>query len=363
MPTTTTTAASVPSNDLPVAGLLMKTIRNVWKEFCTREHIENAYRLARTGKTPTPAITKFDDNLNEELKQLHRELEEGTYNPRPYTTVILRKGKTRTIRVSAFRDRIVHHAIILPIRQYYENRFIATSCANRKKKGLTYALHQFDKAVRENSRNGTHNRYVLKCDIKKYFDTIDHDTLITLLRKNIQDEMFLRIIERIVRSYETTSGKGVPLGNWTSQFFANVYLNELDQYVKHELKVRHYIRYVDDFVVIDPNQQRLENLRVDIEQFIRNKLYLELHPDKRKIIRLRDGVPFLGDRGFKNYKLLQRRNILRVWKRTHEQRESLNRGDDETLVRASYARWSGYAQHGNTYTLRKTIKKTLFHTL
>jgi retron-type reverse transcriptase len=158
--------------------------------------------------------------------------------------------------------------------------------------------------------------YALKADIKHYFDNIDHQILLAIIQRRITDPQFLWLIRIILEHHKTTvTGKGMPLGNLTSQFFANVYLDELDQFVNHKLKARYYIRYVDDFVILHRNRRQLERWKDEITTFLHKRLELELHPEKSKIIPLRDRITLLGFRVFYHYRLLKKSNTRRIWKR------------------------------------------------
>jgi retron-type reverse transcriptase len=188
-------------------------------------------------------VLDFEKELPENLLAIGEELFNETYKPKPLQTFIIRDPKTRIISKSAFRDRVVHHAICNIIESIFDKRFIHDSYANRKGRGTHIAVERFRCFVRKASRNNTRVCYVLKADIRKYFQTVDQYILLSIIEKGIKDEKLLKVIKIILENHrEDAHGKGMPLGNLTSQFFANVYLNELDQYVKHTLKIKYYIR-------------------------------------------------------------------------------------------------------------------------
>ena len=210
----------------------------------------------------------------------------------------------------------------------------------------------FGGANRRNAIEG----YVLKADIRRYFDTVDHEILLGIIRKKIKDESLILLIKQILDNFETkTLGKGMPLGNYTSQFFANVYLNELDYFVKHRLKARYYIRYVDDFVILHRSKKVLELHKERIIKYLQC-LKLELHPEKSDITPLQKGITFLGYRIFYHYKLLRKRNIRLFKKKIQERLESYKNKEltKEQLVEKLQG-WFGYAQWANTYKFRKKI--------
>ena len=346
----------------------VKTYRSLWKEFCTFEHLQKAYELAKKNKSGNPRVLAFEKNWRLQLCLLLRELREQTYCPKPLEKFVLRDPKTRVICVSDFRDRIVHHALVNILQPIFEPRFIADSYASRPGKGTLAALQRFDKFKRQVSKNGTlisnakdNNQvkgFVLKADIKSYFDTVDQAVLLSLLRQRIKDENVLWLVQRILNNYSSGEpGKGMPLGNWTSQFFANVYLNELDQFVKQDIRAKYYLRYVDDFVLFHASKAVLGEFREKIKTFLQEQLLLGLHPTKSRIISLGNGVSFLGFRVFYHHKLVRRKN----WRKIHAQLQDLlqqyrHRAIDARAVFGVLHGWEAYALHGNTYRMRKMLR-------
>ncbi len=329
----------------------------------------SAFRKARKGKSKMYYVINFEKDLDNNIKSLQKELIENTYQPSPLKKFIVRDPKTRTIHASIFKDRIVHHAIVNLLNPIYEKIFIYDSFASRKNKGNQEGIKRFEQFIRKVSRSGRliknpYNNnsiqgYVLKCDIKKYFDSINHKILINIIRNKISDEKLINLIKLILDNLNKEDGKGLPLGNYTSQFFANVYLNKLDYFVKHELKAKYYIRYVDDFVILHRNKKRLEYFKNRISEFLIS-LKLELHPEKSKILPLRNGITFLGYRIFYNNRLLTRRNVRHFKKKLEENIRLFNDGliSQEQLT-CRVQGWMGYAQFGNTYHLRQKLLSTL----
>ncbi len=335
--------------------------RDLWKELCSFDNLELAYKKARKHKTTKDYVINFEKNLNNNLLLLRSELLLRSYTPKPLVNFIVRDPKTRKISKSDFRDRVVHHALCNIIEPIFEKRFIFDSYANRKGKGTLKAIQRFDYFKRKVSKNNTIKCIVIKADIKKYFESIDHEILMKTIKKKIKDNKFLWLIKRILGNCDGggRTGKGMPLGNLTSQFFANVYLNELDQFVKHKLKAKYYIRYVDDFVILHNNKQTLETYKEKINDFLKI-IKLELHPDKSKIITLNNGVTMLGYRVFYHYKLLRKSN-LRKSKRKIEEKIELVKNSilpyDSLLD--SINGWFGYAMWADTYKLRKKLAKEI----
>lgn len=313
----------------------MKTYKNLFNKLCSLENLRLAFKKARKGKTKKWYVKEFESNLDDELTKLKTELETQTYKPKPMKKFVIRDPKTRTIHASAFRDRVVHHAICNIIEPIFEKVFIYDTYANRKSKGTHAGLKRFDEFKRKVTQNGKLVRsakdnnmtvgYALKADIKRYFDTVNHAVLMKILRKKIRDEEVLQLIKIILNNHDTkVLGKGMPLGNLTSQFFANVYLSELDYFVKHKLKTKYYIRYVDDFVILHRSKEKLLLYKWLINNFLKS-LKLELHPEKSKVIPLHKGVNLLGFRVFYHYKLPRKSNIRKFERKLNFYELSLER--------------------------------------
>jgi len=327
---------------------------DLYAEICSYDNLLRAYKKARKHKTLRPEVIKFEQDLEGNLLQLRSELILHAYKPRPLATFVICDPKTRKISKSDFRDRVVHHALCNIIEPILEKKFIHDSYANQKGKGTLAAIKRFEQFNRKVSRNNTRDCFVLKADIRHYFDTVDHKTLVRMISRKINDEKVLLLIKTMLENHKTNSpGKGMPLGNLTSQFFANVYLNELDQFVKHKLRVRHYIRYVDDFVIIGSSEQILDGYKTKIDEFLKEMLSLELHPDKSKIRKIERGIGFLGLRIFPHHKILKKRNIRKFQMKLH----LLSRQYDQEMLdyNAVYnfmEGWAAYAKNANTYNMR-----------
>jgi len=330
---------------------------DLYSELCSYENLELAFKKARKGKTLKPYIIEFEASLDENLKQLCQELLLHSYRPKPLETFILRDPKTRKISKSDFRDRVVHHAICNIIEPLFEKCFIFDSFANRLGKGTFKAIERFEHFARKVSRGFTRPCFVLKADIRHYFETVDHNILLSILRHKIKDKQLLWLIQIILQNYQTEAkGKGMPLGNLTSQFFANVYLNELDQYVKHILKAKYYIRYVDDFVILDNFPDNLQVFRDKIEPFCGEHLALYLHPDKSKIHNLKNGVGFLGMRLYPSHRRIKKKNIQRFERKLLQLKaDSENEIVTREKVVEHFEGWLAYISNANTFKYRKHL--------
>ena len=216
-------------------------------------------------------------------------------------------------------------------------------------------------AERERESHNPIVGFALKADIRHYFENVDQRLLISILRRRINDEDLLWLISLILENHKTdTFGKGMPLGNLTSQFFANVYLSELDYFVKHKLKAKYYLRYVDDFIILHKNRKQLEDWETQIDAFLRESLKIELHPDKTKIIPLGTGVQLLGFRAFYRFRILKKSNVRRVFGRLALFRAKYAAGEmEQSRILLSNSGWQGYAMMGNTYKLRRQVDKEI----
>lgn len=350
-----------PGRDFLPEESRLKTYTNVWKQLCTFQNLYQAYQNAARNKSENPRVQEFEQDWRRNLCIILHELRTKTYHPRPARTFVLRDPKTRVITVSDFRDRVVHHALVNVLQPIFEPRFIHDSYASRKGKGTLPALQRFNFFKRKVSQNNTRSCFVLKADIRQYFQSVDHQILLRLIKKWVTDSDSNWLVATILNHYdEEGSGKGMPLGNWTSQFFANVYLNELDQYVKHTLKAKYYVRYVDDFVILHNSMEKLEDYQVEIDHFLGEKLYLQLHSTKTRIIPLTQGIPFLGFRIFYYHKLVRKSNLRKIKQLLAEALQGYHEGGvDAQQVWELFYGWSAYALHGSTYALRNRLQHYL----
>lgn len=325
----------------------------LYSKLCSYDNLSLAFNKAKKGKSTKLYVIEFEKSLKENLHQLRIELLIHSYRPRPLAVFILRDPKTRRISKSEFRDRIVHHALCNIIEPLFDKTFIYDSYANRKGKGVLKAIKKFNQFKLRVSKNNTSTCYVLKADIEHYFETVDHKVLLGILSRRIKDDKIHWLIRIILSNY---CSKGMPLGNLTSQFFANVYLNELDQFVKHKLRAKFYIRYVDDFVILNPSKSLLDNYRQQIGLFLNSNLQLKLHPFKVKILDYNRGIDFLGLKIFPHHILLKKRNLIKFKNKINAlSAEYFNGSIDYDEIYDSLEGWMAYAKQADTYNLRKKI--------
>ena len=228
------------------------------------------------------------------------------WKPNPYEKFFTYDPEPRIIHKAIVRDRVLYQAVYQVLYQIFDPNFIFHSYSSRNYKGTYAGILSTEKQIRKLTRNYTNRAYILKCDVRKFFNSVDHQILLGLIQKKITDTKLYFLIKLIIYSFETLPGKGLPLGNVTSQIFSNIYLNELDQYVKQSLKVRNYIRYCDDFIIVSSSRNYLEDCVEKIKEFCKKRLLLDLHPNKIIFRTSNQGVDFLG------YVILPHRRVLRT---------------------------------------------------
>jgi retron-type reverse transcriptase len=265
--------------------------------------------------------------------------------------------KQRHIHKASVRDRVIHHAIYSKLYNIFNPKFIATSFSCRKGKGSHKGVNWLYKSTRKVSKNYTKPCFVLKCDIRKFFDSVDHNVLLEIIRRTIKDEDVISLVRTIVDSFYSKQSnlfdhKGVPIGNLTSQIFANIYMNEFDQYVKRSMKTSYYARYSDDFVIVSSSKQDLEYLLMQVRSFLLSRLSLSLHPSKVSIRKLSGGIDFLGYVIFPHHTLLRTKTKNRIYKNlTNKISESKNGKIGKEDLRNTLYSYLGTLSHADTYRL------------
>lgn len=244
--------------------------------------------------------------------QLHDKLKEKTYRPDPYQAFYVHDPKLRHIHKASVRDRVLHQAVFRVLYPIFDKSFIFDSYSSRDQKGTHAGVNRLEDFLWKASANNRRIVFALKCDISKFFDSIDQLILFELIKKKITDPDVLWLIAKIIKSFQKHPGRGLPLGNVTSQLFANIYMNELDQFMKHKLKVRYYVRYTDDFVVLSSMRAPLIALILKIKEFLEDSLKLTLHPNKIIIRKHLQGIDFLGYVLRPHHRLLRTKTKLRL---------------------------------------------------
>lgn len=348
----------------------MKTHRRLYLQLCEWDNLYLAYRKARKGKRSRPPAANFEFDLESNLIDLQRELLEKSYQPGPYHSFYIHEPKRRLISAAPFRDRVVHHALCNIIEPIFERTFIYDSYANRVGKGTHRALDRAQQYARR-------YRYVLQCDVRQFFPSIDHSILRATLARRIADPDALWLIDRVLASgidvlsdaydmvyfegddlFALLRPRGLPIGNLTSQFWANCYLNPLDHFVKRDLKCPAYVRYVDDLLLFGDDKASLwtwySGLTAQFE-----KLRLTLHPGAHPC-PVSEGIPFLGFTVFPDHRRLKRRKIVHFRRRLKGLMRSYRAGDlPQNRLDASIQGWINHVRFGDTWGLRRNVLRPI----
>lgn len=328
----------------------MRRVGHVFVEVTDFRALEQAvYRAFRANRENADAL-KFMYNLEPELFVLQHELEGGAYRPGPYHTFTIWEPKERHIAAAPFRDRVVHHSVCAVLESVFERRYIHDSYACRKNKGSHRAIERAQRFARG-------NRYFLKCDVRKYFESIDHGVIKGILGRLFKDTRFLDLLGLIVdhNAPHNAPGKGVPIGNLTSQHFANLYLDQLDHFVKEDLRVSRYVRYMDDFLCFADSKSELHGIYGEVRAFLREQLSLELKDNKCYVAPVSQGIPFLGMRVFPGTLRLSRPSLVRCRRKLKRREQAFTEGliTQDKLIESACSLIAHIA-HANTMTLRRT---------
>jgi len=345
----------------------MKTYKHLYPQVYDFENLYLAYRKARKGKRGRAQPAIFERVQDDELLNLQEELQTFTYKPGAYHSFYIHDPKKRLISAAPFRDRVVHHALCRVIEPIWERRFIFDSYANRLGKGTHRALDRTQGYARTYA-------YVLQCDVKQFFPSIDHEILRNEFARLIRDEHALWLCDQILQSgvgvlsdeYEmeyfagddllaANRPRGLPIGNLTSQFWANVYLNQFDHFVKRDLKCPAYVRYVDDFLLFSNDKQELSNWRAAIIQELA-ALRLTIHEECAQVYPARTGIPFLGFRIFPEYRRVKQRKVNHFRRKLRRLLEGYSTGGFSfERLNANVQGWINHVRYADSWGLRRAV--------
>ena len=349
---------------------MARTFKNLYPQIYELENLWLAWRRARRGgKRKSPSVAAFEFDLEANLLALHEELRDRTYRPGSYRHFTIREPKVRRISAAPFRDRVVHHALMQVTWPIFEARMVHDSYACRVGKGTHRAIDR----AQEFSRRYP---YVLQCDVVQFFPAVDHAILRAQLARHIACPDTLWLLDRILASgqgvldrhydmvwfpgddlFAVSRARGLPIGNLTSQNWANVYLNDLDQFVKHELRCHAYLRYADDFLLFADDKQLLWSWRDAIIDRLAD-LRLTLHHERAQVFPVTAGIPWLGFRVFPTHRRLKRQNVKAFGRRLRAQRDAYHAGQVTVdQIRQSLQAWIAHASHADTYRLRRSLFK------
>lgn len=318
-----------------------------FEDIVSVENLLEAWKEFLNSKRNKKDVQEFSMRLMDNILSLHHDLLNHTYLHGGYQAFKISDPKPRDIHKATVRGRLLHHAIYRKLYPFFDKTFIADSYSCRNGKGTHKAIGKFQEYFYKVSQNNTKTCWILKGDIKKFFANIDHEILLKILAEYIPDENILKLLGNIIESFSSIrDGVGLPLGNLTSQLFVNVYMNEFDQFAKHKLKAKCYIRYADDFVILSDDKKYLEKQILKVDEFLKSELKLNLHPDKIFIKTFSSGVDFLGWINFPDHRVLRTGTKRRMLKKSRKQH------DQERL--ASYL---GMLKHGNAEKLRQQLER------
>jgi retron-type reverse transcriptase len=343
-------------NSVGGGGIKRKIVHNIFDELITLENLFLSWNEFKKGKTKRKDVQEFKFNLEDNIFQLYQELKDKTYQHSFYSSFYVQDPKLRHIHKAMVRDRIVHHLISKTLEEIYDGTYIFDSYSCRKDKGTHKAVNRLGRFCGKLSQNNTENIYYLKCDIKKFFDSINHEILIEILKKKIKDDNLLFLLKEIIKSFNRIENQGIPLGNLTSQYFANIYLNELDQFIKHSLKIKYYVRYSDDFIILNKDKAYLENLILIISSFLKENLNLSLHPDKIIIKKYHQGIDFLGYVLLPYHRVLRTKTKKRIFRKISQKMDGLK---NNLITKKSFNQtlqsYFGVLKHCNGHKIKEKI--------
>ena len=347
----------------------MKTYKNLYNSIYAFDNLLLAAKNAQKGKRFQDNVATFNFNLEKEILQLQTELQTQTYQPGNYTTFWITDPKKRMISAAPYRDRVVHHALCHITAPLFEKTFIFDSYANRKGKGTHAAIERYQHFAKQ-------YKYVLKSDIQKFFPSIDHDILKAAFRWKIKCPQTLWLMNTILDNSNSQEEhiayfkgddlftpsqrrRGLPIGNLTSQWWGNIYLNQFDHFMTETLKVSGYIRYVDDFVIFDNDKACLHDINRQMTGFL-SQIRLVPHPNKTHIHRVEDGVPFLGFQVTPQYRVIKKENTKRYFRFISKKLEMrrLNQISPQDLENGLNA-WLGHVRFGQNKRVENRVFRHL----
>ena len=350
----------------------MKTIKNLFEKVIDFENLYQAWESARKGKRYREEVMEFSANLESNLIEIQNHLIYGSYRVGRYRPFYVYEPKKRLIMALPFRDRVVQWAIYRQLFPIFDKQFIIDSYACREGKGTHKAVDRLQYWLRQTDRK-PQRYYYLKLDIAKYFYRVDHEILIKILSRKINDTRLVDLLALIINSEETKFGLpvgvdpdlcapsdrlaevGMPIGNLTSQMFANLYLHELDLFAKHELGLHYYIRYMDDIIILHPDKKHLDTVKDEIEAFLCDNLHLQLNK-KTAIRHCSMGIEFVGYRVWATHRKLKKKTALKIKRAV---KSIKTKRDSGAITQESFDRriasYKGVLQHCNSYGFRQGL--------
>lgn len=322
----------------------MKRINNLFDKVVTKDNLMIAYQKARKGKSGQYGVKIFEKNVESNIDQLYNELISGTYKTSEYSVFKIYDPKEREIFRLPFRDRVVHHAIMNILEPIWTSVFIHHTYSCIKGRGI----HAVLKDLKGDLKDVENTRYCLKMDVKKFYPSIDHEILKAIIRKKIKDSRLLNLIDEII-----DSAPGIPIGNYLSQFFANLYLSYFDHWLKEEKQVKYYYRYADDMVILSGNKPDLHELLKDIDTYLVTRLKIKIKGNYQVFPVDSRGIDFVGYVFYHSHVLMRKTIKKRLCRKAAKLNKRKQITDKEYKIKI--APWIGWAKHCNSKHLLKTV--------
>lgn len=324
----------------------------LFEKVVSLNNLFSAWREFKRGKGSKRDVAEFDYNLEDNIFVLHEELKSRQYRHDGYSAFYVRDPKLRHIHKATVRDRLAHQAVFRVLYNLFDKQFIHDSYSCRFAKGTRRGVIQLARFARRASFNYRSTVYVLKCDVKRFFASINQDVLLDLIQRKVSDPDMEWLLRQIIGSFQV----GLPLGNVTSQLFANIYLNELDQFIKHQLREKYYIRYCDDFVILGRDKKHLEAILLVVEKFLKEKLHLMLHPDKVILRKLSTGIDFLGYVTLPHYVVLRTKTKKRMMRKVYAKHiEFLDERIDSISFLSTVQSYEGILTHCRGRSIKQDL--------
>jgi len=304
------------------------------------ENLFDAWTEFKKEKANKSDVAEFEVNLEDHVFELREDLKNGTYKHGGYISFVVHDPKRRDIHKASVRDRLLHHAVHRVIEPSWNKVFVFDSWSSRKTKGTHAAVRRLQDFALRLSHNYTRTLWVLKLDVTKFFNSVDHEILLDILSKRTDDDRLMNLFREIIESFNP----GLPLGNLTSQLFANVYMNKVDQFVKNELRIKGYVRYADDFVLMHESKELLIDCRHKIEHFLQYQLHLKVHPKKLILKTYASGIDFLGYVSFPHHRIIRTKTKRRMFRRVNKK---------------NFSSYSGVLKHCRSRNLSKALSETV----
>ena len=331
----------------------MQREKNLFARVVAFDNLYRAFGGASHGKRERPEVREFEYHLETRLWEIHDAFEAGQYAWGPFHRFWVQDPKRREIRAAPFRDRVVHHALFGVLDPVFRRGFIADSYACIPGRGTHHAVERYRAFVRARAGRG----YRVQGDVKHYFASVDHAVLLGRLERRIGDRRLLDLLGTLVTHGAERPGRGMPIGSLTSQLFANVYLDALDHFVKERLRVRHYLRYMDDFVLLASDRPEARDRLDQVRAFLTEQLRLELNPRRVVLAPIDEPCDLLGYVHHADGRTrVRRRSVRRLWRRLPALARRVAAHEiDSVMARASVASWFGLAKHADAFRLSKSL--------